>query len=69
MARGIDQQGEVGMAVDIDEPRRDEQALGVQYVRAAGVGFADFVDHSVRDADVRLHRFAPRTVEYGSRSG
>ena len=54
------------MAVDIDEPGSDEQALGVDYIRTPGVGLADLANHAVRNGHIRLYRFVSRAVEYGS---
>ena len=63
---GIDQQGEVGMAVDIDEAGGHREALGVEDGRVPRIGeVSDMGDAAARDGDVGPERRRTRAVDDG----
>ena len=53
------------MGVEVDEPRREGEAVRVDLALARAVRLSDGADASVADRDVRPDRFVAETVDDG----
>ena len=60
----IDQQGVVGVAVDVDESRRHVQAAGIDLHRRGGADPAHLHHTAAAHRDIRLHRRSAGAVEH-----
>lgn len=64
VGRAVDQQREIGMGVDVDETRRDREALGIDpRLRDRAVQCADLRHHAIANADIAGVRRPTRAVD------
>jgi hypothetical protein len=66
-AVGIPEQLRVVVRVQVDETRSDDEAVGIQHLRArVGIDMADLRDDAGSNADIRPVAGNPRSIDDGS---